>query len=87
MASQKDYFRKQGVMVIVPPRFRAAFFQVANKQKDRSLSSWLRPKLLAWLAEEKPELKPEIDAFLQAERLLASLRDPRGSVMRKNPKE
>ena len=67
---QRDYFRKSGVMVMVPKEFRQHFFAVAKEQANGSLSSWLRPKILRWLAEEKPELKKQIREYLRAEEVM-----------------
>lgn len=86
-ANQKNYFRKQGVMVIVPADFRVEFYKIAQQQADKSLSSWLRPKLLNWLAEERPDLKKKIREYLRAEEVLRQARTRSSGRMQNLPAE
>lgn len=73
--------RKQGVMVFVPPNFRKEFWELAQSQESKSLSEWLRPKLLRWLAEEKPELKRDVESYLKSYATVLRFRKPLGGTM------
>ncbi len=66
----RKFFRKQGVFCFVPEQFRLAFWEVASEQKSGSFSQWVRPKLLRWLADERPNLRAEIEAYLHAQEII-----------------
>lgn len=56
------FHRTSVVHVIVPKKFKRACDRLSAKHG--SLSAWMRPHLLRWLAEECPAFKPEVDQYL-----------------------
>lgn len=83
----KKYFQKQGVFCFVPEQFRAALWEIAEEQKSGSFSEWMRPKLLRWLADERPNMRAEIEAYLHAQQVLWSMSRRGGRMKNKNQEE
>ena len=83
-ATLKSYCRKQGVFCFVPEQFRQAFWEIAEEQRSGSFSQWIRPKLLRWLAEERPNMRAEIEAYLHACEIVWNTERRRGGSMQNN---